>query len=67
MARASDISAAPADETEVRSKAVNNRATVATREWAWQKRQTYKSKSDYSVGEQELDSSGVGISQASIS
>lgn len=67
MPPARDISAAPADETEVRSKAVHNRATVATRQWAWQKRQTYKKKLDYSVDEQELGSSGVGISQASIS
>lgn len=61
-----DISAAPADETEFRSKAVNNRATAATGEWAWQNRQTYKKKSEYSGGEQELESSGVDISQASI-
>lgn len=67
MAPASDISAAPADEIEVRSKAVNSRATAARREWAWQKRQTYKKKSNYSVSEQKLDSSGVGISQTSIS
>lgn len=67
MAPARDISATLADETEFRSKAVNSRATVATGEWAWRKRQTYKKKSDYSVGEQELESSGVGISQASIS
>lgn len=51
MAPVSDILPAPADETKGRSKAVNNRAIVATREGAWQKRQTDKKKSDYSVGE----------------
>lgn len=42
MAPASDNSAVPADETKVRSKTVNNRATAAAREWAWQKTQVYK-------------------------
>lgn len=42
MAPASDNSAAPADETKVRSKTVNNRATAAAREWVWQKTQVYK-------------------------
>lgn len=62
MAPVSDNSAAPADETKVRSKIVNNRATAAAMEWAWQKSQAYKTtyrkkKSGYLVAEQELDSS----------
>ena len=71
MAPVSDNSAAPADETKVRSKIVNNRATAAATEWAWQKSQAYKTiyrkkKSDYSVAEQELDSAVLGVGQEPI-
>lgn len=65
MAPVSDNSAATADETKVRSKIVNNRATAAAMEWAWQKNQAYKTiyrkkKSDYSVAEQEFDIAVLG-------
>jgi len=42
MAPVSDNSAAPADKTKIWSKIVNNRATAAAVEWAWQKSQAYK-------------------------
>lgn len=71
MAPASDNSADPADETKVRSKTVNNRATAAAMEWAQRKSQAYrniyrKKRSDYSVAERELDSAVLGIGQAPI-
>lgn len=52
MVPVSDNSAAPADETRVRSKTVNNRATATAMAWAWQKSQAYKNiyrkkESDY--------------------